>query len=1165
LSGTIPNTFTQDLFTSRRNFNDGNTRIGELNRIWYDPNTNTLRIGDGVTPGGIIIGGGGTVYGSGGGNITIQDNGTTINSNVGTINFAGNGFTSITSVGNVVTINTISIGQPGPQGNVGPMGPAGLDILTANVTAGNLLITLSNAYVIDAGNVVGPQGIQGIQGIQGNIGLTGNTGPKGDTGATGPQGIQGNIGLTGNTGATGPQGIQGIQGNVGPKGDTGATGPQGIQGNIGPQGIQGIQGNVGLTGDTGPKGDTGATGPQGIQGNVGATGATGPQGNVGNTGPAGTGISNVNVNGSGNLLVTLSNTTVIDAGHVVGATGATGATGPKGDTGATGPQGIQGIQGNVGPAGTNGTNGVDGISVVNASSTTGNLLITLSNSTVINTGNVIGPQGPQGIQGIPGPSGGVANWCNYISTVTQSIPTTSTAQVIKFETLRDHYGITVTNGNVNIPVSGTYFGVVTVQVDDIGGGGSGTTVEMWRRVNGVDIANSGRVFDITNSTVTNVVDFDFTNNYNAGDVLQIMWAVNNTKLQLTAGGSIDGFPQSSSARFNFFQVGYQGIQGNTGVSVTTANITTGNLLITLSNGTVINAGNISTYSNANVNSYLSVTNSSPATVGSLSYSNGVFTYAPTSLASVNANITAANAAIATVNTNEQALQANIGAFELYANANIGTITNNITTINANLGAFQTYANTQSQTLNANLGSYQTYANTTNATTQANLGAYQTYANTSIQTINANVGAYEIWANANVSGLRTNITTQTTWLGNLQANVYTNSNAAAYLPTYTGNIAVGNITSSTLTITGTTNIGPGSANYLRVTGSISGGYPVISAQGTDNDIGITLNAKGAGIIGTFAPMSVLNATTSTSSSTGALIVSGGAGIGGNLSVGNLLGIGSAAGLVVNNIATGNAIVVGTHGELFDDGNFHLHSSTGTMWINTLDSSTIAIGTQYNTGTGGGLTVQGASTFRSSLTANASTAFIAGSAAISSVALSMPQESAIRNTYNGYNNMYFDVSNGGTSDGAFQFRSSSNYNYFMTLDNNGPNAKTAYKVKTSWNSALNSVITLDNFQFRVTSTTGTFPQIQSNKSGQASVNTCFISVATISGQAIAQTGNTGFGLTTWASVYTNHGLDAAGDMVVCTITDKGAGNVYRATFIRADDGTNVGYSIIVEKLW
>ena len=52
--------FTQKLFTSFHSYPDGNTRIGELNRIWYDSNTNTLRIQlDTVTPGGTIIAGGG--------------------------------------------------------------------------------------------------------------------------------------------------------------------------------------------------------------------------------------------------------------------------------------------------------------------------------------------------------------------------------------------------------------------------------------------------------------------------------------------------------------------------------------------------------------------------------------------------------------------------------------------------------------------------------------------------------------------------------------------------------------------------------------------------------------------------------------------------------------------------------------------------------------------------------------------------------------------------------------------------------------------------------------------------------------------------------------------------------------------------------------------------
>lgn len=51
--------FTQDLFTQRRNYEDGNVRIGQLDRIWYDQHRNAFYISDGVTPGGKLIGGGG--------------------------------------------------------------------------------------------------------------------------------------------------------------------------------------------------------------------------------------------------------------------------------------------------------------------------------------------------------------------------------------------------------------------------------------------------------------------------------------------------------------------------------------------------------------------------------------------------------------------------------------------------------------------------------------------------------------------------------------------------------------------------------------------------------------------------------------------------------------------------------------------------------------------------------------------------------------------------------------------------------------------------------------------------------------------------------------------------------------------------------------------------
>ena len=70
--------FTQDLRTQRRNYDDGETRIGEKDRIWYDPNTNTMRVSDGETPGGVIIGG----FTTGGGSYSLPTATSTIKGGV---------------------------------------------------------------------------------------------------------------------------------------------------------------------------------------------------------------------------------------------------------------------------------------------------------------------------------------------------------------------------------------------------------------------------------------------------------------------------------------------------------------------------------------------------------------------------------------------------------------------------------------------------------------------------------------------------------------------------------------------------------------------------------------------------------------------------------------------------------------------------------------------------------------------------------------------------------------------------------------------------------------------------------------------------------------------------------------------------------------------------
>jgi hypothetical protein len=376
--------------------------VGPLGELLVDTGLQTIRIQDGVTPGGWLMsntggGGGGTNYS----NSNVK---SYLTSGVfdGNLIPSGNNIYSIGSLTNQWKSLYVSTGTIYINGI-----PLSLDANNSVTVDGNPIsstinyadipgavtdisqLTDENDLLIGTQGPQGPQGDQGIQGVQGIQGIQGNVGPRGEQGL---QGVQGNVG------PQGPQGIQGIQGNTGPQGE------RGIQGNVGPQGIQG---------------NTGPTGAQGIQGNIGATGPQGIQGIKGDRGDQGISVTLVgnvalpeNLNFSGNAgeayIVTSSgnlffwNTTVtnwVDIGPIVGPRGDKGDRGEQGiqgnvglqgDTGPTGAQGEpgpQGIQGDTGPEGPQGDTGPEGPQ--GAQGIQGN----------------IGPQGPQGIQGNIGPQG----------------------------------------------------------------------------------------------------------------------------------------------------------------------------------------------------------------------------------------------------------------------------------------------------------------------------------------------------------------------------------------------------------------------------------------------------------------------------------------------------------------------------------------------------------------------------------------------------------------------------------------------------------------------------------------------------------------------------------------------------------------------------------------
>jgi len=89
---------------------------------------------------------------------------------------------------------------------------------------------------------------------------------SGAQGITGPQGYTGSKGSTGATGPTGPTGVTGYTGSFGATGYTGSFGATGATGPTGPTGVTGYTGSFGATGYTGSFGATGYTGSVGLTG-----------------------------------------------------------------------------------------------------------------------------------------------------------------------------------------------------------------------------------------------------------------------------------------------------------------------------------------------------------------------------------------------------------------------------------------------------------------------------------------------------------------------------------------------------------------------------------------------------------------------------------------------------------------------------------------------------------------------------------------------------------------------------------------------------------------------------------------------------------------------------------------------------------------------------------
>jgi hypothetical protein len=175
-------TSVQNFFTSRDNNVDPATYVGQLDRLWYNPDTNQLFISDGVTPGGRPV--------DLGANANALINTLTVSNItgpagtvalIGNINISqllqaasGNITGNLVVGGNISPATDVKIGgvRAGPGANISNTGLLTIDSANVpfsfgNFTAANNLLTIVNS---DEDMILATQGSAEIQ-LVGNIGF----------------------------------------------------------------------------------------------------------------------------------------------------------------------------------------------------------------------------------------------------------------------------------------------------------------------------------------------------------------------------------------------------------------------------------------------------------------------------------------------------------------------------------------------------------------------------------------------------------------------------------------------------------------------------------------------------------------------------------------------------------------------------------------------------------------------------------------------------------------------------------------------------------------------------------------------------------------------------------------------------------------------------------
>jgi hypothetical protein len=169
----------------------------------------------------------------------------------------------------------------------------------------------------------------------------------------------------------------------------------------------------------------------------------------------------------------------------------------------------------------------------------------------------------------------VAHYGSFYSTVDQVAALPNTAYAMTAPNTAYSSGVTIVNNSeITFVNPGTYDIQFSAQLNHRSGGGTGETIQIWFRKNGVDIPDSATRINISSNTLQ-VAAWDFLlNSIVAGDNIEIMWSVDNVNIVLEANNATAPAPAVPSVIITVMQVtytqagstGYTGPAGATGAT-----------------------------------------------------------------------------------------------------------------------------------------------------------------------------------------------------------------------------------------------------------------------------------------------------------------------------------------------------------------------------------------------------------------------------------------------------------------------------------------------------------------------------------------------------------------------------------------------------------------------